>query len=119
MAQIGGVHCTFVHGHPSRPKQRLMLWRVPGIDGYGAQAMGYNDAEFEVVAVLYSNDEGILLWKLALESMQGTIVTITNDLGITFTRCLITDVSPMRSMAARAAGGITQRGEIKIHGVTT
>ena len=119
MAQIGGVVCTFVRGHCPRQKQSLMLWRVPGVDGYGAQTMGYNDSPFEVVAVLYSNALGLDVWKNALESLQGTLVTITNDLGITTARCLIRTVSPMRSVAAFAAGGITQRGEITVQGVVS
>lgn len=97
----------------------MMLWRVPGMDGYGAQWMGRNDSPFEVVAVLYSNTEGITLWKTAIENLQGTIVSITNDHGNTSANCLITKVSPMRSIAARAAGGITQRGEITVEGVVT
>lgn len=119
MAQIGTVVCTFVRGHCPRPKMRLMLWTVPGVDGYGAQAVGYNDAPFEVAAVLYSNAVGLEAWKNAMEGLQGTIVSIVNDLGVTRPGCLITKVSPMRSMAVRAAGGITQRGEIVIEGVVT
>jgi hypothetical protein len=119
MAQIGGVLCTFVRGHCPQPKMRLMLWTVPGVDGIGAQAVGYNDSPFEVVAVLYSNALGIEAWKAALEGLQGTIVSITNDLGTTFSRCLITKVSLMRSIAALAHGGITQRGEIVVEGVVT
>jgi len=119
MASIGGVTCTFVRGHPPTPKQHVVLWRVPGIDGYGAQRMGLHDSPFEVVAVLYTNAAGLALWKTSMEALQGTLVSITNDLGISSTRCLITNVSPMRSMAALAAGGITQRGEITVTGVVT
>ena len=119
MASIGGVTCTFVRGSPPAPKQRVMLWRVAGIDGYGAQRMGLNDSPFEVTAVIYTNAVGLQIWKTALENLQGTIVSITNDLGVSFTRCLVTGVSPMQSMAALAAGGITQRGEITVVGVVT
>jgi len=117
MAQIGGVGCTFVRGHCPAKKMRLALWQVPGIDGFGAQRMGYGDSHFQVVAVLYSNAIGLQLWKQSLENLQGTIVSITNDLGITSAGCLIAHVGPLQSMAARAPGGITHRGEIIIEGV--
>jgi hypothetical protein len=120
MASIGGVTCTFVRGHPPYPKERVLLWTAPGIDGVGAQQVGRNDAEFQVQAVLYSSAPGILAWKLAIEALQGTLVTIVNDLGIAFTRCLIAKVSNMRSQAAKVPGTtITQRGEIIIEGVVT
>lgn len=117
MAQIGGITCTFVRGNCPTPKMRIDLWRVPGLDGYGAQALGLNDSPFEVTAVLYSNAAGIDLWKESIEALQGSIVGLTNDLGVTFLNCLITKVGNMRSSAALAAGGITQRGEIAVEGV--
>jgi hypothetical protein len=117
MASIGPVGCTFVRGNPPATKMRLQLWRVPGLDGYGAQALGYNDSPFEVLAVLYSDAVGVESWKVALEGLQGSIVTIINDLGASFGGCLITKLSNMKNMAAYAAGGITARAEITIEGV--
>ena len=117
MARIGTVLCTFVRGHCPAPKMRLELWRIPGLDGYGAQALGLNDSPFQITAVLFSDASGLGQWKAALEALQGSIVTITNDLGASFQRCLITKLSNMTSTAALAAGGITQRGEIQIEGV--
>lgn len=117
MAQIGGVLCTFVRGNCPNPKMRIELWRVPGLDGYGAQALGLNDSPFEVTAILYSNKAGVELWKDSIEGLQGSIVSITNDLGSTTQNCLILKISNMRPMAAIAAGGITTRGEIIVEGV--
>ncbi len=117
MASIGGIFCTFVRGHCPRPKTRLDLWCVPGTSGFGAQALGRNDSAFAVKAVLYSNAAGLEAWKDSIEALQGTVVSIVNDLGKTRSRCLIAAVSPMRSMAARADGGITQRGEMAVEGV--
>jgi len=117
MAYVGSVLCTFVRGNCPSPKMRLEVWTVPGVNGYGAASMGRNDSPFEVVAVLFSNAVGVQLWKTQMESLQGTIVSITNDLGVTTANCLITKVGNMHSMAALAPGGITQRGEIPVSGV--
>lgn len=118
MAQIGNILCTFVRGNPPAAKNRMNLWQVPGVAGYGAQIVG-TDGAFGVVAVLFSNAAGIELWKTAIEALPGTIVTIVNDLGVSTPRCLVAKVSPLRVQAARAAGGITQRGEFTIEGVVT
>ena len=119
MASIGSITCTFVHGHPPLPKQRVDLWRVPGLDGYGAQNLGHNDSSFQVTAIYYGDGFGLLAWKRAIEGLQGTVVTITNDLGIEYAYCLITKVSNMKNSPAKATGNITQRGEITVEGVVT
>jgi hypothetical protein len=119
MASIGAVLCTFVRGHAPRVKTRLELWRVPGLNGYGALVLGQNDSEFEFTAVCYSSAMGVLDWKLQIEALQGQIVSIINDLGITYSNCLITKLGNLRSAAALAPGGITQRGEMQIGGVVT
>jgi hypothetical protein len=119
MASIGSVSCTFVRGHAPAVKQRLELWTVPGINGYGALALGANDSEFEFTAVLYSDDAGLLEWKLSIEAQQGQIISVVNDLGITYANCLVTKISNLRNTPVVAAGGISQRGEIQISGVTT
>jgi hypothetical protein len=117
MAAIGNITCTFVKGHCPTPKMRLELWHVPGLDSYGVAAMGRNDAEFEVLAVLFSNTIGVMTWKGELESLQGQIVTITNDLGIPFANCLIAKLGPLKSVPVLTLGGITQRGEMTVAGV--
>jgi hypothetical protein len=117
MASIGNVGCTFVKGFCPAAKMRLEVWTVPGLDGYGAAVMGRNDAPFQVLAILYSNILGIDLWRTQLESLQGHIVTIVNDQGVSFPNCLILKLSPLKSAAAFAESGITQRGEMTVEGV--
>jgi len=119
MAGIGGVSCTFVRGHTPIVKQRIETWAVPGLDGVGAAAMGRNDSKFTFTAILFSNAAGIIAWKIAIEALQGTIVSIVNDLGVTYINCLITEVGDLRNTPAIAPGGITQRGEIQVSGVVT
>lgn len=117
MASIGSVGCTFVKGHLPAKKLRVEVWEVPGIDGYGAQTTGYGSSQFEIVAVLYSTIFGASAWADQIESLQGKLVTIIDDLGDSTANCLITNVSAMRITAARAVEGITTRGEITIQGV--
>ena len=70
--------------------------------------MGRNDAAFEVLAVLYSDANGIETWKEGLESLQGYVVSIINDLPATFANCLITKLGPLKNQPALADGGITR-----------
>jgi len=117
MATIGGITCTFVKPDFVRgPKQRLEVWQSPGLDGYGAQSLGLGDAEFRVTAVFYEVSADVEAWFRLLELLQGTIVSITDDWGLTYTGLLIVRVGePLR----RAAWGVDfdTRGELRIEGV--
>jgi len=115
MATIGGISCTFVNGSIPIAKQRNETWYRPGISGYGARTLGYGDTEFELTAILYDTAANVLTWEYALQALQGTIVTVTNDRGQTNTRCFLESVSTATPTGAYVPGTTTRvRGEIKI-----
>ena len=115
MPSIGGVTCTFVKGEAPLPKQRVMLWHVPGVDGYGAQRMGLGDSEFQFVCVYYGSPANVLAWALAVQALQGTLVSVTNDWGNTYLRCLVLKIGEPKYTPALFQGGA--RGEIVVQGV--
>jgi hypothetical protein len=118
MPSIGGIACTFVRGDAPLPKQRVMLWHVPGIDGYGAQRMGLGDSEFQFRCIAYGTVSAVGAWAIAVQALQGQLVTIVNDWGTSYPRCLICRASPPRYTTAKI--GTTQaRGEIIVEGVVT
>ena len=117
MPSIGGVVCTFVRGEAPLPKQRVMLWHVPGIDGYGAQCMGLGDSEFQFVCVAYGTRLTVGQWATAVQSLQGKLVIVVNDWGTAYSRCLVCKISPPRYSPALFQGGA--RGEIIVEGVVT
>jgi hypothetical protein len=115
MAMVGGITCTFVKGEAPLPKQRLVLWQVPGIDGFGAQTMGLGDSEFQFVCVYYGTPANVGAWARAIQAMQGQVVTVVNDWGTTYARCLLCRMTPPHYTPAAHQGGA--RGEIRIEGV--
>ncbi|MFA7254125.1 MAG: hypothetical protein WC107_06260 [Patescibacteria group bacterium] len=115
MASIGAVTCSFVKGEAPLPKQRVALWQVPGLNGYGAQRMGLGDSEFRFVAVFYGTRNNVVAWANAIQALQGTLQTVINDWGGYYYRCLIVRTSPPQITMAYHAGGA--RGEILIEGV--
>lgn len=122
MAAIGGVTCTYVHtaqgAVPSALKLRAEVWTVPGLSGIGAAQLGYQDGQFVLTAVYYSNDSGVDLWAASLQAKQGTLVSITDDHGDTFTNCLLVEVGNVTKRPAYVPGsGVTTRGEIQIQGI--
>lgn len=117
MASVGGLACSIVRGNLTAKKIRTNVWEVAGINGYGAQQAGYGDSPFRVTAVLYSTAAGVQTWANLLAAMQGSVVTIINDWGNTFTGCLLVRVSEPQKTPAVGAGGC--RGEVILEGVVT
>ena len=99
MASIHGVTCTFIHGEIPSKKLRTRTWSIPGINGIGAQTLGYGEAKFELRAVFYATigeNLGLQLiearaWVGLIEAKQGTVGTIVGELA-TAANCLITHV---------------------------
>ena len=120
MSSVAGVNCTMVHDRdgtiPSVVRELSESWHVPGLDGIGLQLVGRGDAEFSVEAVLYSNDAGVDLWAASLYALQGTIGSIVDDHGDTYTYCFIRSVANVVKTVAMMSGGITTRGAVQISG---
>jgi len=124
MASIGGTSCTFLHTADGRPpavlREEVELYRIAGVNGYGAHALGLAGGEFRLAAVLYTNAAGAATWEATLQAKQGTVVAIVDDMGRSHTYCLLLRVGNARITAARnAAGTITVRAEMEIAGVKT
>jgi len=116
MATVGAVSCDMVKGHAPSKTPRLDVWHRPGVDGPGAQHLGLA-GQFEFIAVKYAAYATVLAWAQAIEALVGTVVTIINDNGQTFTGCLITQATPSIAYALSAAGNT--RGEVRLRGELT
>jgi len=116
---VGGYACDYVSGHAQPLAEEVEVWRTPGIDAYGAQKIGVGDGAFDFRLLRFNTDATVDLWAAVIRALQGTLVTIVNDRGDTFTNCLIMRVSQPNITAIIGAGGETTRGEIKIMGVRT
>ena len=117
MPFLASTYCDFVKGEAPLPKQRLALWQVPGIDGFGAQKMGLGESEFQFVAVRYGTPAVVGAWALAVQALQGQVIAVVNDWGTAYGRCLVAKISPPRYRPAYGQGGA--RGEIVVEGVVT
>lgn len=117
MASIGGVTCTLVRGAIPTMREAVETWHVPGIDGEGAALLGLAGSDFALRAVYYGTGIEVEAWYLALQALQGTIVTVVNDWGVSRGRVLIQDVGALAKTACYIPGTlITARGEIPIKG---
>lgn len=120
MAGIGGVTCTFVKGAlPRGMAQRVETWHTPGLSGQAGLKLGFSDGDFSVRAILYGAVDDVVTWKLALEALQGEVVSIADDYGVTSEGCLITRVGECQRTPVTGTGvaGTDCRGEIVVEGV--
>lgn len=93
MSFVGNVEFHIMRGMPQQFKQTVETWRVPGLDGYGAQTLGQGDAEFELETVAYFfNNAAANATIDASEAMQGTVVNLVDDFGDEYDSALVTNV---------------------------
>lgn len=123
--QVGTTACDFLKGAAQGLRQQVMTWSTPGVDGQFALRLGFNEGEFSFTAILFDTEANAITWKTALEALQGTVVSITDDQGQVWPNCLISEVlaAPRWRSAARGTsarvGPYDTRGEILVKGVVT
>jgi hypothetical protein len=115
MSTVAGITCTFVRGDAPAPKQRVQLWQMPGVDGFGAQTLGLGDSEFQFTAVFYGTRSAVGAWAASIQALQGRLAVVVNDWGTSYPRCLICKISVPKYSPAAFQGGA--RGEIVLEGV--
>jgi len=107
-----------VRGSIPAVRERSEVWQVPGVDGYGVALLGQGDTKFKLLAVSYSSLVGVELWAASLQALQGTIGTVANDLGESWSTCFFERVATPTIRAAYMPGSaITHRAEIEIDAV--
>jgi hypothetical protein len=119
-ATIGGVDVDIIRGLPRALKTEVDVWRVPGLDGYGAQTMGKGNAEFTLTAILYvdtsSDDTDADTYIGDLLALCGTVVDIVDNFGNTAHNVLIQDIDdsdPKRAMLWTNGAGIRVQMKFK------
>ena len=122
MASIGSLTVDMIHGRPAPLKTVVETWRVPGLDGYGAQTQGFGDAEFDLTSIAYVADSSTADALLAAAAaLQGTVVAIMDNWGKLFGHCVVTGVEtsgPGAKKACRRNNAAAVRVEIKWKMVT-
>ena len=119
MASIGGVACTYVKGAvPAAGRMKSERWHRAGINGEGVQLLGYGGVETTLTAVLYTNIAGAAVWAASLQALQGTIVTVINDMPYTSTSMFLEEVSNLETRPAYRPGtAVDTRGQVTIKAV--
>jgi len=118
MPSIGGVSCDFVREESFNDlKLRVEIWQVPGLDGYGAQDLGFGDSNFRYRCVKYGTESEIETWFGNLEALQATIISATDDWGRTRHNLLVRHVEVIGKRPAPP--NYQCRGEATVEGVVT
>ena len=116
---VGGITCTFVKGNIGDQRERVEVWQIPGVDGTGSLLIGMGDSRWRFSAILYDTRANIETWSASLEGLQGSVITVVEDFGLTFTNLLVLRVhTPANIQNAYVAGGaVRYRASIVLEGV--
>jgi hypothetical protein len=120
MASVGGISCTFVKGEVNGLRLDTTVWRVPGINGFGAQTLGLGGSSFAFRSIVFGTAAQVDAWYRAIEALVGYAISIVDDWGLTHTGCLLTrtEIRPRRFRTNHDSLGAC-RGEMVIEGVKT
>jgi hypothetical protein len=116
MAAIGGITVDIMRGRPSGLRKRVEVWEVLGLDGTGVMTQGRGNRGTELLLIRFGTRATVTAWFTAVEALQGTIVTVVDDLGDSHTNMLVQEMGEPRFSAAHLAYGIVDaiRGERRV-----
>lgn len=106
MPSIGAVACDLIQGAAEELKEGVITWRTPGYRGVGAQTTGLNVSAFRFIAIKYDVAANVRAWAVSIEALQGDVLTIVDDRGVSHTNLLITKVSQPSELPVTLAAGL-------------
>lgn len=118
---VGNVSCDIVDASVNSLKSVIETWRVPGLDGYGAQDLGKGNAPWQARAVEYDTSANIETWFAAIEALEGSVISLETGPGtaVIYSSLLVLDVRRVRRKTVLYEGNDRVRGEIALTGVKT
>lgn len=121
MAQIGNVPCDFVKGDGNALKETVVIFRRPGIDGYGSQRTAKGSSGMTFLAVRLGDPSTVDSWITDIQNQQGAIVAVTTDTGRVINNVLVQRVAqPAITAAVHAYGHLDgRRAQLRIEGVAS
>lgn len=119
MPTIGGVSCDILRGTPEPLGEVVEVWRLDGVDGYGARKLGQGDAPFVFRALKFDTLANINAWIASLKALQATVVSATDDHGTTTSGLLVTRATAFTRKEVIYQGNERVRATAVIEGVKT
>ena len=108
---------SVVQGVVPKLTERVATWETPGISGYGAQRLGQGGAPFQLRVIRYNTNDSTDAWIDTMTSLQGAVVTYTDDLDNEFPNMLIQRARLVSRRGVIEAGVAKVRTEMAVSGV--
>lgn len=109
MASIGGYNVLVVQG-PYQPRG-MATERIerPGVDGTAFREKGIRGTPFQITTMVDCDDApDLAALLLNYAALQGTLVTVVDDLGTSWTNVMVLGVQPVSARAiGTSAGGLS------------
>lgn len=108
---VGGIACDFVHGRANKQREASRAYFVRGFDRPGVVLEGLRGGELTLRCSYYGGitaPNSVYDWIASMQALQGTTVTVVNDLGETIDNVFLQEVAPVGAgvrAADRRSGG--------------
>ena len=106
MPSIGGVTVIRLVRDPDPPGEQTQLLQRPGVDGMGARKLGTRGRAYRITTLVDATDANRAAKIASLKALQGTIVTVVDGAGDTFTQVLVQRVVHNVKAILTPAGGV-------------
>jgi hypothetical protein len=117
-ANVGGTACDFVKTvSVDEQTERIETFAYPGRDGVGAHLLGLNGGRFVFAAVKYDTVANVETWLSALFGWQGTVASIEDDRGDTYSLLITTATRTSRRPAWTPDTTDRERAEMRIEAI--
>ena len=127
---IGSVSCTFLRAVLKPLRAEANAWRRAGLEGYGLQLLGKGQAECQITARYVIGGDSVAeslaaieAWYASVFALQGTIVSLEDDHGLTPDNVMVMRVGAMykRRLGTTVVAGSeienAHMGTVQIHGL--
>jgi len=106
MASIGGYSMIFVSGPVGRPGMATERIERPGVDGTAFREQGLRCEPFMMTSIVDLDDAADVAAELDLyAALKGTLVTVIDDHGSTWTNVMVLDVQPVETKTIGVSAG--------------
>jgi hypothetical protein len=107
MSNVGALTVTAMLDNLQGPRKDVQVYKRPGVAGHGLVTSAAHGVQQQIRTLLVSTLANCLSQFGAAEALVGTVVSITDETGVTFANCSVIDVRGTTKAIAGVSGANT------------
>lgn len=114
-ASFGGVAVNILNGTERKLAEMSDTYTIPGIDSVGIHLLGKHGGVYQLTLIHHALGSAIDAWYQSIQELQGTLITFTDNHGVTSGTTLCRNVGPLqKTIAIDGCNGTDRRGVCQV-----